>query len=89
MNSNFDDLKRAMVDAANTGLQERGAELQQLLDRVAANAAGRPVDEVATDLRSQWQRQGWDPLDDTTANEYAQALAAGNRVVVNVEEIQL
>jgi hypothetical protein len=89
MNSNFDDLKRAMVDAANTGLQERGVELQQLLDWVAANATGSPVDEIAADLRSQWQQQGWDPLDDETVTAYAEALAGGQRVVVRVEEIQI
>ena len=90
MSSDFgDDLKRAMVETANAGPQERGAELQQLLDRVAANAHGCPVDEVVVDLRLEWLRQGWDPLDDKTITEYAQALAAGDRVIVNVEAIQL
>jgi hypothetical protein len=89
MSSNFaNDLKRAMEDAANAGLKERGGELQCVLDRVATNAHDKPVDEVVTDLRGEWQQAAWDPLDDETVTSYARALSAGKRVIVQMAPVR-
>ena len=88
MSSKFQDaLKRSMAEVANAGLQERGAELQRILDRVASNARGRPVNEVTATLRSVCEP--WGLLDADTVTAYARALSAGQRVIVRIEPVQL
>ena len=90
MASSFElDLTRALETAADEGMKQRGQELQRLLDCVHSTDAGKPVELVIAHLRSEWKRRGWGTVRDEQLTAYAQALSAGNRVVVKVEPVRL
>lgn len=79
-------LERAMKDAANQGLTNLGAELQQVIDYVGGSAEGKSVEAVREELRTATRAHDFNlPEEHLTA--YAEQLSRGGRVVVQTEPL--
>lgn len=74
---NWDD--DAIRQVADQGLQQAQALLQEACDSVHTSHAGRPVEEVRGALRKALTARDLNP---DAADEFAAAIAAGQRVVV-------
>lgn len=69
----------AIRNVANQGLQQVHGLLQEACDSVHRSHAGRPVEEVRAALRKALADRDLNP---DAADEFAAAIAAGQRVVV-------
>jgi len=83
---NWDEgaFKKAAKDAANQGLRRMGDQLQEACDSVYRSHSGKPEAEVRAALRSALVARDLNP---DAADEFAPAIASGQRVVVETQGI--
>jgi len=88
MSSNFGrDFERAMKQTVEKASHERAAEMQRTFDRLARDLEGQPIDVAKARLQREWSRDGG-TLTDPALTEYATALVAGTRIVLDVQPIR-
>jgi hypothetical protein len=76
-------LDKAVYDQARQAVEQKGEDLQALFDEVWASHRGRPMEEVAAELRR--RAEGRADFSEVQIDGYARAISEGRRVVVQVD----
>ena len=86
----FDEraFRRAVGHQVNDGMREIGARAQAELDAIFRKYGSQPVEIITPHLETAFRRLGWRLGPDELQN-YAQAMAEGQRVVIKVEGVRL
>lgn len=82
-----ENLKQAVYERAREAMAEHGAEMQAIFDSVFDSFQGRPVDEVAAEIRRRVSGR-WDLTKEHVAR-YAEGISEGRRVKVEVDTSNL
>lgn len=72
---------RAAADAQAEAIRH----IQHDLDHIHAHAEGKSVEELSAELHERLEHHGWE-FDETTLAQWAQQLAAGDRILVVGDE---
>jgi hypothetical protein len=80
-------LERAVHEKARELMERKGREAQALFDAVWESHRGHPVDEVAAEIRR--RAAGELDLSDAQVTHYAQGIADGRRVRIEVDTSNL
>lgn len=82
-----ENLKQAVYERAREAMAEQGAEMQAMFDSVFDSFQGRPIDEVAAEIRRRATGR-WN-LTDAHVARYAEGISEGRRVKVEVDTSNL
>jgi hypothetical protein len=80
--------RRAVEHQVNDGMREIGARAQGELDTIFQSFGGQPVEAIAPQLKAAFRRLGWEVTPEQVRS-YAEAVAAGTRVVIKVGDVGL
>lgn len=82
-------LESAAKDLANKAMDETAGSVQEACDQVGATHRGKPIDEVLAALNDQLDgRPTSIAVPEENLRAYAEAIAAGRRVRVEVEHLR-
>lgn len=86
----FDEraFKKAVEEAANDAVKESARDMQGVVDGVYETQAGRPTEEVMTQLRAAARAARW-KFTDAELRAYAEAISEGRRIVVEPGPVKL
>lgn len=77
--SNAKDLKKAVVDAAESGVKSIADEMNRDFDKMASRLEGRPLKEIKEELVRYFANRGGD-VSEPELTEYSEVLQEGGRI---------
>lgn len=85
----FDEEKfrHAVEAAAQSGIDQRGAEMQHALDGLADTFQGKPEGVIYVALRAEDEREGWG-WPEANLRGFAAGIAEGRRVQIDFQPVR-
>lgn len=83
------ELERQMKKAAEPELHRIARQSQPVFDRLADEHGGEPVEDVLPHVRAAFRQLGWTADSEAELRQYAETIAEGGRIVLNVDASSL
>jgi hypothetical protein len=81
--------RRALEKVARDAARKAVRQAQPHLDRLHRDHAGKPVSEVEPHVRALFRRLDWKPDHPREITDYAETIARGDRIVLQVGKVKL